>query len=75
MTKSPIHAIITPRGEISENEYPNCGSIAQLELVGKDSDSYDTKKVKEYICGCGCKFEAIFELKETKILEIDEPYF
>lgn len=48
---------------------PNCGSTSQPELVWEDRDSYSTKKIKEYICGCGCKFEAIFELKETKILE------
>lgn len=48
---------------------PNCGSTAQVVLVWEDRDSYSTKKVKEYICGCGCQFEAIFELKETKILE------
>ena len=48
---------------------PNCGSIAQLEMVWEDRDSYSTKKTKEYVCGCGCYFEAIFTLTETKILE------
>ena len=48
---------------------PNCGSIDQLEMVWEDRDSYSTKKTKEYVCGCGCYFEAIFTLTETKILE------
>lgn len=48
---------------------PNCGSTAQVKLVWEDRDGYGTKKVKEYECGCGCKFEAIFELAKTKILE------
>lgn len=47
---------------------PNCGSTAQVELVWAERDSYSTKEIREYICGCGCHFEAIFELKETKIL-------
>ena len=48
---------------------PNCGSTAQVELVWEDRSSYDTKKVKEYICGCGCHFEVIFEAKEVNILK------
>ena len=49
---------------------PNCGSTAQPKLIWEDRASYSTKKIKEYTCGCGCTFETIFELKETKILEI-----
>ena len=60
---------------MSRIKCPNCGSTSQPELVWEDRDSCGTKKIKEYICGCGCKFEAIFELKETKILEIEAPYF
>ena len=48
---------------------PNCGSTAQPELVWEDRDSYSTKKTKEYICGCGCHFEVIFEAKEVNILK------
>lgn len=47
---------------------PNCGSTAQVELVWAERDNYSAKEIKEYVCGCGCHFEAIFELKETKIL-------
>jgi hypothetical protein len=47
---------------------PNCGSTAQIELVWEDRNSYSTTKTKEYICGCGCHFEVIFEAKQTKIL-------
>ena len=35
---------------------PNCGSTAQVKLVREDCSSYDTKKTKEYVCGCGCRF-------------------
>ena len=48
---------------------PNCGSTAQPELVWVDRDSYSTKVTKEYICGCGCHFEVIFEAKEVNILK------
>jgi hypothetical protein len=48
---------------------PYCGSTSQPELIWEDRNSYGTKKVKEYICGCGCRFEAVFELKEINILE------
>lgn len=54
---------------MSRIKCPNCGSTAQVELVWEDRSSYDTKKVKEYVCGCGCHFEAVFTLTETKILE------
>jgi hypothetical protein len=48
---------------------PNCGSTAQPELVWEDRGSYSIKKTKEYICGCGCRFEVIFEAKEVNILK------
>ena len=65
------------RGSVveSKKKYNRQKSKRVSDDEWEDRDSYSTKKVKEYICGCGCKFEAIFELKETKILEIDEPYF
>ena len=43
---------------------PNCGSFAQIKLVWEDRDSYIPTKTKEYTCGCGCRFEAIFEVKK-----------
>ena len=54
---------------MSRIKCPNCGSTSQPELVWEDRDSYGTKKIKEYICGCGCKFEVIFEAKEVNILK------
>ena len=48
---------------------PNCGSTAQVELVWADRDSYSPKHTKEYICGCGCRFEVIYEVKEINILK------
>lgn len=48
---------------------PYCGSTAQVKLVWEDRSSYDTEKIKEFECGCGCHFEAIFTLTKTKILE------
>ena len=47
---------------------PCCGSSAQVVLMWEDRSSYDTKKIKEFECGCGCHFEATFTLTETKIL-------
>ena len=47
---------------------PNCGSSAQIKLVWEDRDSYIPTKTKEYTCGCGCRFEAIFEVKKINIL-------
>ncbi len=48
---------------------PNCGGTApQIELMWEDRDSYSTTKTKEYICDCGCHFEAIFEVKKINIL-------
>lgn len=48
---------------------PNCGSSAQIEFVWEDRDNYSTTNTKEYICGCGCHFEVIFEAKKTNIIE------
>lgn len=48
---------------------PNCGSTAQPELVWEDHYSYSLRKTKEYICGCGCHFEVIFEATKVNILE------
>ncbi len=54
---------------MSRIKCPNCGSTAQPELVWEDRDSYGTKKIKEYICGCGCNFEVIFEATKVNILK------
>jgi hypothetical protein len=54
---------------------PNCGSTAQPELTYLDSSSNRTVKKDDYICGCGCRFTAKFQLVETEILEIEKPYF
>ena len=54
---------------MSRIKCPNCGSTAQVELMWEDYDNYDTQKINEYQCGCGCRFEAIFILTETKILK------
>ena len=54
---------------MSRIKCPNCGSTAQVELVWEDRSSYSTKKTKEFICGCGCNFEVIFEAVEVNILK------
>jgi hypothetical protein len=72
LTNSQPHDII--QSEINQKETkrmikcPNCGSSAQIEIVWEDLYNYSTTTTKEYICGCGCHFEAIFEVKKTKIL-------
>ena len=48
---------------------PNCGSTSQIEMVWKDNANYNTEEIKEYVCGCGCHFEATFTLTKTKIIE------
>jgi DNA-directed RNA polymerase subunit M/transcription elongation factor TFIIS len=47
---------------------PNCGST-QVTFIWEDRASYDTKKIKEYKCKCGCIFEAIFTLTEINFLD------
>lgn len=48
---------------------PNCGSSAQPELVYLDHHSNSTRKVDGYECGCGCRFEVIFECTSFNILK------
>lgn len=48
---------------------PNCGSTAQVELTWEDRSCYSTTHVREYLCGCGCHFEVIYEAKEVNILK------
>ena len=54
---------------MSRIKCPNCGSTAQVELVWEDYDSYSAQRRNEYECGCGCRFETIFTVTETKILK------
>ena len=51
---------------------PNCGSTAQVELTWVGRDSYDNEHYREYVCGCGCTFEATFTLTNTKILDVEK---
>lgn len=48
---------------------PSCGSTAQVELVYSDRNGYSTKRIDEYICGCGCHFEVTFEVTEVRIVK------
>lgn len=57
------------KGKTKMIKCPNCGSTAQVECVWNDTENYTSEIYKEYICGCGCHFLAIFEIKKIKILE------
>ena len=46
---------------------PKCGK--HPELVWEDRSGYNTQKIKEYECECGCHFEAIFVFTKINILE------
>lgn len=48
---------------------PCCGSTAQVKLIWEDRSSYNTEKIKEFECDCGCVFEVIFTVSQVKILE------
>ena len=48
---------------------PNCGSTAQPELVYFDHKSNSIRKTDVYVCGCGCRFEIVFEATEVNILK------
>lgn len=58
---------------MSRVKCPNCGSGAQTRLIWEDATRYSTELIREYRCGCGCTFRAIFEVKETNILKIKAP--
>lgn len=49
---------------------PNCGSTAQIELTWMGRDCYADEHYREYVCGCGCTFEATFTLTNIKILGV-----
>ena len=51
---------------------PNCGSTAQVTCMWNDGSAYNTEQVKEYLCGCGCEFEATFKLDAINILNEGE---
>ena len=46
---------------------PNCGSSAQIRIVWRDDEEYTNTLYREYVCGCGCHFTAVFECKEKII--------
>lgn len=47
---------------------PNCGSSAQVRIVWRDDDEYTNTLYREYECGCGCHFTAVYECT-GKIIE------
>ena len=51
---------------------PHCGTTAQVRLVWEDRDDYGTKKIKEFVCGCGCHFEVIFRATDINILPAED---
>lgn len=48
---------------------PNCGSTAQPELVYLDHSSNSTRKTDVYECGCGQRFEVIFDMSGYNLLK------
>ena len=48
---------------------PNCGSTAQVQLMWHGTSFYGSDLQAEYVCGCGCKFEATFVVTEIRELE------
>ena len=48
---------------------PVCGSSAQVRIVWEGRDAYATQKENTYKCGCGCRFDAVFELKNIIVRE------
>lgn len=52
---------------MSRIKCPNCGSSAQLECVYLDTDSYDTEKTDDFVCGCGCVFSVTFKVVSVDI--------
>ena len=52
---------------------PKCKTSQKLTLMWSDTDGYGTSHTREYECSfCGCTFEAIYELTDTKILNKKE---
>jgi hypothetical protein len=51
---------------------PNC-KRGQTNIIWEDIVRRGTEIIKEYSCGCGCTFKAIFEFKETEIIRMRAP--
>lgn len=48
---------------------PYCGSTAQVKLTWEERfGEKDLQHTKEFECGCGCVFEAIYTVSSIKIL-------
>ena len=54
------------------NRCPNCGSTAQVRLVWQDLGLLFQQHCKKFKCGCGCRFVAIYELTDIKVLNKDD---
>lgn len=48
---------------------PACGSTSKVNPVYIDLGSNWKRKTDEYECGCGCHFEAIFDMTSFNILK------
>jgi hypothetical protein len=48
---------------------PNCGSTTKPELVWEDRNSNYTRKTDVYECGCGQRFEVIFDMSGYNLLK------
>ena len=48
---------------------PNCGSTAQVRFDRVADTFNDDCHIDIYKCGCGCVFEAIYELREVNVRE------
>ena len=51
---------------------PNCGSIAQVNVVWQPVSFYGDEIQIEYRCGCGCRFVGYFKLDAIMIIGEDE---
>ena len=47
---------------------PKCGSSAQVRIVWRDDEEYSNILYRDYECGCGCHFTAVYECT-GKIIE------
>ena len=51
---------------------PNCGSSAKPERIYEDHTTNWKQKRDIYECGCGQKFEVIFEVTAFNLLKTEE---
>ena len=42
---------------------PQCGSTAQPRFIGEEINNNVTI-IRKFVCGCGCKFKAVYKIKE-----------